>query len=182
MIELPRLPLICLDTAEETNTHEITCGQHTVIDFWTTRCTNCPDALNKLQHLAATSSNVRFASICCDSLDGAREIIGRHDDMRWSSVHHYFMEHVDKELCKHIFGFKQVPFYVVLNAQNEITQYGNKINWDPIYSLIGLPVGPQTDENAKPPTNVNVVSSEKSDSNIPKEDTHDDFVIEDLDF
>jgi hypothetical protein len=31
MIELPRLPLISLDTAEETNTHEIARGHHTVI-------------------------------------------------------------------------------------------------------------------------------------------------------
>jgi hypothetical protein len=115
-------------------------------------------------------------------LDGAREIIGRHDDMRWSSVHHYFMEHADKELFKQIFGFKRVPFYVVLNDRNEITQYGNTINWDPIYLLMGLPVVPQADENAKPPTNVNVVSTGTSDSKIPIEDTHDEFIIEDLDF
>jgi hypothetical protein len=31
MIELPRLPLISLDTAEETTTHEIARSQHIVI-------------------------------------------------------------------------------------------------------------------------------------------------------
>lgn len=31
MIDLPRLPLICLDTAKVTNTHDMTHGRHTVI-------------------------------------------------------------------------------------------------------------------------------------------------------
>lgn len=205
-IELPHLPLICLDTAKETDTHEISRGHHTVMgkfmigchlqyipfdelshsflsaDFWTTRCTNCPDALDKLQHLASLPSKVKFVSICCDSLDGAREIIERDDEVRWSSVHHYFMEFADKELCKKIFGFKQVPFYIVLNEKSEITQYGNKINWDPVYSLIGHEV--QADENAKPQTNVvkTEVSTLKARTEELVENANDDFVIEDLDF
>lgn len=69
--------------------------------------------------------NVQFISICCDKLDGARDIIERDDDLRWQNINHYFMEQVDKERAKQELGFKSVPFYVVLDEGGNITQKGN---------------------------------------------------------
>ena len=39
---------------------------------------------------------------------------------------HFFMDHDHKEKAKKILGFKQVPFYVVLDDKGEIVQMGSK--------------------------------------------------------
>lgn len=97
-------------------------------DFWTTKCTNCPDALDRLNDLAGEEryKNVKFVSICCDSCDGARNIIEKEDSPRWDKVSHFFMDQEHKEEAKKILGFKQVPFYVVLNQEGDIVQMGSK--------------------------------------------------------
>ena len=76
-------------------------------DFWTTKCTQCPDALDKLDIMAQDPKykDVQFISICCDKLDGARDIIEQEDDLRWQNVKHYFMDKDDKEKAKKILGF-----------------------------------------------------------------------------
>mmetsp|Transcript_8099 Transcript_8099/g.11664 ORF Transcript_8099/g.11664 Transcript_8099/m.11664 type:complete len:190 (-) Transcript_8099:415-984(-) len=124
---LPDFPVTCLKTADQKSTATAFQGQNTVIDFWTTRCTRCPDALDKLDAMKneAKYSNVEFVSVCCDKLDGAREIIEKDDRPRWSNVQHYFMDETTKEEAKQVLGFKSVPFYVVLNEKGEIIQKGN---------------------------------------------------------
>lgn len=96
-------------------------------DFWTTKCTRCPEALDKLDDMAQDPKykDVQFISICCDKLDGARDIIEKEDDLRWQNINHYFMDQQDKELAKKILGFQQVPFYVVLDEEGSIQQSGN---------------------------------------------------------
>ena len=110
-------------------------------DFWTTKCTNCPDALDQLNELADDDryQNVDFASICCDSCDGARNIIEKDDRPRWGKVSHFSMSHEHKEIAKKALGFKQVPFYVVLNDEGDIVQMGSKkqINFDTIPGMVG---------------------------------------------
>ena len=72
-------------------------------------------------------SNVHFTSIVLDECGGARNIIETPDEApRWNNVHHYYMEKEYKEHAKEILGFRQVPFYVVLNEQGEIVQKGSK--------------------------------------------------------
>ena len=39
---------------------------------------------------------------------------------------HFFMSHESKEEAKKILGFRQVPFYVVLNKEGDIVQMGSK--------------------------------------------------------
>mmetsp|Transcript_11620 Transcript_11620/g.16709 ORF Transcript_11620/g.16709 Transcript_11620/m.16709 type:complete len:165 (-) Transcript_11620:72-566(-) len=125
---LPSLPLTCLKTAKLTNTINAFHGKPTVIDFWTTRCTQCPDALDQLDTLASQSDyqNVHFVSICCDRCDGAREILEEKDELRWNNIHHYYMDPESKEVAKKQLGFQQVPFYVILNDRGEIVQKGSK--------------------------------------------------------
>eukprot|EP00985_Skeletonema_marinoi_P025320 scaffold18506_cov60-Skeletonema_marinoi.AAC.1 len=104
--KLPAWPLTNMGNAEFTATNEAFVGEHTVIDFWTTKCTRCPDALDQLNELAADEryKKVKFASIVCDSCDGARNIIDKEDSPRWDKV----------------------PFYVVLDENGEIIQMGSK--------------------------------------------------------
>ena len=78
--------------------------------------------------MAMDHPDVQFVSICCDSLDGAREIIERDDELRWSCVQHFFMSKEDKERAKKILGFKQVPFYVVLGEEGQILDKGNHVD------------------------------------------------------
>jgi hypothetical protein len=79
-------------------------------------------------------ANVEFVSICCDKLDGAREILEKEDDLRWQHISHYFMEQKDKEEAKKVLGFKSVPFYVFCDESGTITQKGSssKIYFDDI--------------------------------------------------
>ena len=110
------------------------------LDFWTTKCTKCPDALDKLDEMARDPKyeNVQFVSICCDQLDGARNIIEKEDDLRWQNVNHYFMSQADKEHAKKELGFQSVPFYVVLDQDGTITQKGNSkaIDFDDVPGVV----------------------------------------------
>mmetsp|Transcript_15969 Transcript_15969/g.33736 ORF Transcript_15969/g.33736 Transcript_15969/m.33736 type:complete len:172 (+) Transcript_15969:169-684(+) len=165
---LPALPLTNLGNAEFTATNAAFAGQNTVIDFWTTKCTNCPDALDNLNDLAADEryKNIKFASIVCDSCDGARDIIEKDNNPRWDRISHFFMDHDHKEEAKRVLGFKQVPFYVVLNEEGEIVQMGSKkyIDFD---NLPGM-VQPKVEERG------NVFAEEKKEDGA--------FEILDLDF
>ena len=98
------------------------------IDFWTTKCTRCPEALDKLDQLSQQCSkqdyNIAFVSICCDRLDGAREILEKDNELKWQGIQHYFMNTEYKAQAKQILGFRTVPFYVFLNQEGSITQMG----------------------------------------------------------
>ena len=104
--------------------------------------------------------NVHFVSICCDKLDGAREILEKHDDLRWNHISHYFMEPNDKNVAKQILGFSSVPFYVIVNDHGEITQKGGSkaIDFD------------------------NVPNMEEDKENVGPEVEERVFVMDDLDF
>lgn len=82
--------------------------------------------------------NVQFVSICCDKLDGARDIIDQEEEERWQNVNHYFMESKDKETAKKVLGFRQVPFYVVLDEHGDIQQMGNHraIDFDEVPGVV----------------------------------------------
>jgi hypothetical protein len=146
------------------------------LDFWTTRCTRCPAALDKINAMAADpkyGQSIHFMSICCDSLDGAREIIEELDQRRWPNLRHYFMSPDDKEKAKRILGFQAVPFYVMLDERGDITQMGNKVDFE---RLPGMDLFSEK-ENEVEPGYVNV-------KNVVDTPTVEDcvFVLDDLDF
>ena len=121
------------------------------------------------------NSDIQFVSICCDKLDGAREIIEKDDDLRWQHISHYFMEPDDKEIAKAILGFKSVPFYVFLNENGEIEQMGgNKaVDFD---RLPGRVVPEQDKENSLPQPEDDPVKAQQLG------DVERVFVLDDLDF
>eukprot|EP00536_Pseudo-nitzschia_multiseries_P006925 jgi/Psemu1/255772/estExt_Genewise1Plus.C_1540012 len=169
---LPKLPLVCLKTADFKNTDQVVEGKNTVIDFWTTKCTRCPDALDKLDEMARDPKyqDVQFISICCDQLDGARGIIEKDEDLRWQNVNHYFMSKEDKETAKRLLGFQQVPFYVVMDEHGAITQSGSgrQVDFDEVPGV----VRPESESDSS----VGLVSSSSSD------DSSDGFGDMGLDF
>lgn len=103
-------------------------------DIWTTRCTRCPAALDKLNEMASSDNDdansdnrIQFVSICCDKLDGAREILDRDSTPRWNNMRHFFMDHEHKERAKQLLGFKQVPFYIVFDDTGAMLFSGSKL-------------------------------------------------------
>lgn len=122
-----------------------------VLDFWTTKCVRCPDALDNLNNMATMPqyANVHFTSIVLDECDGARNIIETPDKSpRWNNIHHYYMDKNFKEQAKAALGMKQVPFYVVLNEQGEIVQKGNKkqVDFEHIPGIIKPHIEEKTEE------------------------------------
>ena len=123
----PELHLRCLKTAQSHVTTDIMRGKNTIVDFWTTECARCPTVLDNLEEFAKNPrcAHIQFISICCDSLDGAREIIERDDDVKWPNIAHFFIEADNKKKAKEILGFKFVPFCVVTKPNGEIVQMGS---------------------------------------------------------
>ena len=117
-------------------------------DLWTTRCTRCPAALDTLNLFAAraterdsgdvdseVATSVQCISICCgDTLDGAREIIEATKFPRWGAIRHFFMAYHDKELCKQMLKFRQVPFYIVFDSSGALLYSGSqKLDWQTMF-------------------------------------------------
>ena len=153
-------------------------------DFWTTRCTRCPAALDRLNERALQHADVQFVSICCNKLDGAREIIEEKDELRWSAISHYFMAHEDKETAKRVLNFKSVPFYVVLNKEGAIVQSGNKIVWDDIPGCSNTQTtrSAADKENVLTPAKDKDVSTKTLEKSSSPVGVNEVFVLEDLDF
>ena len=118
-------------------------------DFWTTRCAQCPAALDTLYQMASDPryQNVKFISICVDRLDGARDIIEKDDDLRWQNVDHYFMSESDKEKAKKELGFKSVPFCVVMDKYGAVAQMGepHTIDFNDVPGVVRPQVVPPID-------------------------------------
>ncbi|GMH96446.1 hypothetical protein TrVE_jg12807 [Triparma verrucosa] len=132
MPSLLNLPLTDLHTAEDTDISTIASNSTgIIIDFWTTKCTRCPAALDKLHALSLDPlyAKYTFLSIVCDALDPARDILHADKDVKWPNIRHLFTPVESKELAKAHYGFNQVPFYVVYE-DGEVKQASNKVDFE----------------------------------------------------
>lgn len=147
---------------------------------------NDDDDHHELDDDEDNDETIQFLSICCDELDGAREIIEREEEPRWKHMDHYFMEPDVKESLKRIlaatFGayFHSVPFYVILNERGTIQQMGNTIDWDRVLQQQTLEM-PTTTTSCLPPSSP---LDTKSTRHLRIDSPSDvrAFVLEDLDF
>lgn len=116
----------------EANRPGLTFYFYAVSDFWTTSCERCPRELDKLDTLARDPKNagISFISICCDKLDGAREMIEEKENPRWSGMRHYFIDANEKETAKEWLGFCCVPFYVAIDKDGNICDSGGAETFD----------------------------------------------------
>ena len=104
MASTASLNLSVLDVGEETGEPStlgaFRDGKKLVLDFWHTRCTNCPNALTKLDGVAAKHPEVRFAA-CALSLgsktEGTQEQVLELLDGMWENLTHLYMPFEDKE-------------------------------------------------------------------------------------
>lgn len=96
-----------------------------VIDFWNTRCTQCPPALTKLNSLASMYKDVFFGACSlavstAETVDQTQELL--EDD--YPNLHHAHMTFEVKELLKEALEFKVLPFCLVY-AEGRIVWKGD---------------------------------------------------------
>ncbi|CAM9645085.1 unnamed protein product, partial [Laminaria digitata] len=98
----------------------------TVYDFWTTRCTNCPAALDSLDAIARKRPSVTFVGVNIDDAGAAKDLVSKAAlQGRWTSLTHAHISEDDKEKAKNILGMRTVPFYVVVGQDGRVLRHGN---------------------------------------------------------
>ncbi|CAM9334266.1 unnamed protein product [Scytosiphon promiscuus] len=98
----------------------------TVYDFWTTRCTNCPAALDALDAIARQRPSVKFVGVNIDDAVAAGELINQAaSEGRWTGLTHAHLAEDEKEKAKDILGMKTVPFYVVVSEDGTVLRHGS---------------------------------------------------------
>eukprot|EP00966_Prymnesium_polylepis_P030055 698698-Prymnesium_polylepis.2 len=116
-------------------------GKPLVLDFWHTKCQNCPAALAKLDKVAASGkhADVKFVACAlslCDKPDGppdedsSKEGVTELIDDMWDSLTHCYMTADEKAKAKAEFGFTSVPFCVVYGADGALRFKGNPADID----------------------------------------------------
>ena len=116
----------------------------------TTRCERCPACLTKLDGLVeAFGGDVAFASVCLDDPEFAKEIV---EENEWERMTHAGMDVETKELAKAHWGFKAVPYLVVIDATGETAFAGSalKVTAETIETALA---GKENATAAAPPAN-----------------------------
>ena len=111
------------DTPELSSLCKLRNDKAMVIDFWTTKCTRCPAALEKLNSEAEMAENDDIVFVSCALSQGDGNYAVAADlvcDGSFDAMTHCFMEMEVKENAKAAFGFTSVPFYVVVDKVTKI--------------------------------------------------------------
>ena len=173
----PKLICTCLKTAEICETTQLLRGKTTVVDFWTTSCGRCPPTLDKLDQMAQEPrcANLQFISICCDSIDKARDTIEKDDYMNWPNIKHFHIDPHHKKVAKQLIGFQFVPFCVIVSEDLQMAKLEppNDINFHNLMRQI-----PRQQDTLHPPNSS--MQNLKFSSTISS--TPRSFVLTELDF
>ena len=94
-----------------------------VIDFWHTKCTRCPAALEKLNDECSQHPEILFVS-CALSQGTGNKVVAADVACDWDNLTHIWMEIEEKEQAKKEFNFTSVPFYVVVGKDGSIIASG----------------------------------------------------------
>jgi thiol-disulfide isomerase/thioredoxin len=98
--------------------HAFRAGKVMVIDFWHTKCTRCPAALEKLNNMAESYADeaeaVMFVGCALSQGDGNKDIVVDMVDGEWENLTHIFISIEQKEIAKKALGFTAVPFVAVI--------------------------------------------------------------------
>ena len=90
-------------------------GRTCIVEFWTTRCARCPDALREMHALGERAPLGVDVVACALSTgrEGEVEMV-RELTEELPALKHLFMDLDQKEVAKGSFGFTSVPHGVVL--------------------------------------------------------------------
>ena len=159
----PDLPITLFADDSASSLQKLRDGKALVVDFCartkltlsaraagTTRCERCPACLTKLDGLVeAFGGDVAFASVCLDDPEFAKEIV---EENEWERMTHAGMDVETKELAKAHWGFKAVPYLVVIDATGETAFAGSalKVTAETIETALA---GKENATAAAPPAN-----------------------------
>ena len=122
---LPAWTVTDLSDSSSISLTSIAIGKFLIIDFWTSKCTKCPAALDKLDNEAVKyASNAVFISCALSQGSGNKEIVVDLIEGCWENMRHMFMDMEEKESAKALFGFTQVPFCVVVSPSGTVVAAG----------------------------------------------------------
>ena len=97
-----------------------------IIDFWNARCTRCPAALTKLNHMANQHATA-FWGACAlavtieSSPDESADLIAD----AYESLNHAYMPYDSKERLKDELGFTTLPFCVICATDGNVLWKGD---------------------------------------------------------
>ncbi|KAG5183962.1 hypothetical protein JKP88DRAFT_219982 [Tribonema minus] len=91
-----------------------------LFDFWTTKCTRCPAALQHLNTNArslAAGHGVKCVAVNLDDCAAARDIVAG-----LNNVVHVAVAETEREHLKRLLNMKSVPHYVLLSKGSIVAQ------------------------------------------------------------
>ena len=119
------LPLLSLsdDNGSETRMRSTV---PTIVEFWNTRCTQCPAVLEMLDDMTTTHPNVDFMACALATApdDTPRLVKSLVDDGFCSNLRHTFASFPVKEKLKLRLGFARLPFAICINKDGVVTKKG----------------------------------------------------------
>lgn len=98
-----------------------------VVDFWNERCTRCPEALAKLDHMASEKASLIDFVACAlstsedASIERVKEVLGEN----FEHLGHAHMSFDAKERLKTLLSFSTLPFCIVCDRRGEIVWKGD---------------------------------------------------------
>ena len=106
-----------------------------VIDFWHTKCTKCPLALEKLDEMSNNYSNVNFVSCALSLAENDLDVVKDISEDNWDNLMKLYLTIDGKEKAKELFGFKAVPFCVVFSTDGSLIASDDpkNINFDSLF-------------------------------------------------
>ena len=119
-INMETIKFYNLETKENESITSLCQGNYLVIDFWHTKCTKCPLALEKLNDMTKDYPNVNFASCALSLVEDDIDIISDLVEDSWDNLKKLYLTINDKEKAKEIFGFKAVPYCLIFSPSGEL--------------------------------------------------------------
>ena len=106
-----------------------------VIDFWHTKCTKCPSALEKLDNICKNFKDVNFASCALSLEEGDLDVVKDVAEDNWDNLMKLYLTIDGKEKAKQHFGFSSVPFCVIISPEGNLISSDDpkNINFDTIF-------------------------------------------------
>jgi thiol-disulfide isomerase/thioredoxin len=119
-MSFPNFKFKNLKTGSEGNLGDLCKNKKMVIDFWHSKCSKCPVALEKLNSMAnqrKSEENIVFVACALSLGDGNEEIVTDMID-EWEDLNHIFVSFEVKEELKLLLNFSALPFAAIVSEVN----------------------------------------------------------------
>ena len=136
-MDLEKVQFFNIDTNHIETLETLLVKDKIVIDFWHSKCTKCPAALEKLNEISNKYNNVKFYACALSLEEGDVDLITDIIDDSWENLTNLYLTIDGKEQIKKIFDFNSVPFSVIISKDGTILNKGDpkNIQFDDILNI-----------------------------------------------